>query len=186
MWGAKNIYKRTYSLPIEYKRPYNARGRFIIVNMFRFDPKLATPWKKGLLKEYSASTDCADDCAAKSYRKRLDALIAGAMGPEEDTTATMVQNTDRGIDAETPKVESSLPPHKMDVFDGSTAKSRKQRRRRSRGKPLSNYSDIAVARKLKRSSVSIRTEFPCASAIVTARERIKFKDGRPNNYQMCR
>ena len=124
---------------------------------FKFDPKQAVVWKKGLLKEYSANL-----C-------------------EEQKTSPSKLNLE-----ETPKVESSLPPHKMDVFDGSTAKSRKQRRRRSRGKPLSNYSDIAVARKLKRSSVSIRTEFPCASAIVTARERIKFKDGRPNNYQMCR
>ena len=166
MWGAKNIYKRTYSLPIEYKRPYNARGRFIIVNMFfKFDPKQAVVWKKGLLKEYSANL-----CDTKDA--------------EEQKTSPSKLNLEET--PQTPKVESSLPPHKMDVFDASTAKSRKQRRRRSRGKPLSNYSDISVARKLKRSSVSIRTEFPCASAIVTARERIKFKDGRPNNYQMCR
>ena len=88
------------------------------------------------------------------------------------------------------KIESSLPPHKkrldMDVFDASIAKSWKQRRRRSRGKALSNYADIATAKKLKRSFVSIRTEFPCASAIVTARERIKFKEKKSNNYQTCR
>ena len=76
------------------------------------------------------------------------------------------------------KIESSLPP--------SIAKSRKPRRHRSRGKALSNYADIATAKKLKRSFVSIRTEFPCASAIVTALERIKFKEKEKNNYQICR
>ena len=140
-----------------------------------------TARKKELLKQFSDSTDCAmvpeEDTTDRPQ-------ICDTKDAEEQKTSPSKLNLEET--PQTPKVESSLPPHKMDVFDESTAKSRKQRRRRSRGKPLSNYSDIAVARKLKRSSVSIRTEFPCASAIVTARERIKFKDGRPNNYQMCR
>ena len=59
MWGAKNIYKRTYSLPIEY----NARGRFIIVNMFRHNKK-PFDWKKEFLKQFSEedTTEAATIC----------------------------------------------------------------------------------------------------------------------------
>ena len=143
--------------------------------MFRFDPKLATPWKKGLLKEYSASTDCADDCTAKSYRKRLDALIAGAMGPEEDTTATMVQNTDRGIDAEGQKTSPS-----------KSEKKRARRTRVKRGRPLTAFANNSEAIQKKTSCIVIRNKYNIASAIITAIQHSRFKLNLHNRYQQCR
>ena len=64
------------------------------------------------------------------------------------------------------------------------------RSRRSRikyGRPLTTFGNIDQAKKMKMSVVRIlHTEFSCASAILTACERLKFKEKKENDYQHCR